>query len=506
MSLHQSVWLATAPRPSFPPLAGDLVVDVAVVGGGITGLTTALLLQRDGARVALVEADRIGAGTSGATTGKVTSQHGLVYSKLIDTHGEDRARQYAEANEAAISMIEELAAEASADCRFQRASAFVYALDDEDVPRIAAEHAAAVRSGIAATITTDIDLPFAVPSALRFDDQAHLHPGRYSAALARMLADAAVPVYEHTRALEVVEEANHATVRTAHGDVHADQVVVATLLPIVDAGGFFAKARPSRSYGVAARLRRDAPSGMHLSAGSPTRSTRPWNDGDGQGLIIVGESHVTGHDGADPGRWGALERWARQHFDVESFEYRWSSHDYETFDHVPYVGRSPRTERILVATGFRKWGLTNGTAAAVILRDLVAGRENPWREVFDATRIGGPTTVAKLVAENVHVGKQFVTDWAGRLSAVSVQHLEPGDGGLVEVDGRVVGAHRRPDGTIEAVSATCTHLGCTVHWNAAETSWDCPCHGSRFGTDGAVLAAPAVRPLDRIEVESDIDD
>lgn len=503
MSVRESVWLATADMPTFPALPGDLSVDVAVVGGGITGLTTALLLQRDGARVALLEGDRIGVGTTGRTTGKITSQHTLTYARLIDQHGEHKARQYADANQWAIDTVERLATETSADCRFERAPAFVYTTTPDERGSLEAEHRAADRLGLPATLTTDVDLPFPVELALRFDDQAHLHPGRYAAALARTAAREGVELFEHTRATGVSERTDHAIVRTPHGDVRAEHVVVATLLPFVDVGGFFAKSRPVRSYGVSVRLRTEAPAGMHITVGSPIRSTRPWLDGDRRGLIVVGESHPTGNDEAGPARWGELERWTREHFDVESFEHRWSAQDFTTVDLVPYVGRSPRTQRTFVATGFNKWGLTNGTAAAAVLTDLVAGRHNPWAEVFDSTRIGDAATVAKLVEENVKVGARFVKDWAGRVSARSVEHLAPGSGGLVEVDGHVVAAHRRPDGTIEAVSATCTHLGCTVHWNSAEASWDCPCHGSRFDVDGTVLAAPAVEPLEPVQVDDD---
>jgi glycine/D-amino acid oxidase-like deaminating enzyme/Rieske Fe-S protein len=503
MSAHESVWLATSERPAFPALHVDVDVDVAVVGGGITGLTTALMLQRAGARVALVEGNRIGAGTTGNTTGKITSQHSLAYADLVERHGEDRARQYAEANQWAVTKVAELAGELAPDCRFEQASAYVYDTTGDHRGAIQAEYEAAVRLGLPATLTADVDLPLPVALALRFDEQAHLHPGRYVAGLARGLAAAGATVVEHTRALAVDERDDRAIVRTATGTVSADHVVVATLLPFVDIGGFFAKARPVRSYGIAARLAGDAPAGMHIDTGSPSRSTRPWLDGDRRGLIVVGEGHATGHDDAGPGRWGALERWTRDHFDVESFEYRWSAQDYTTVDELPYVGRSPRTRRTYVATGFRKWGLTNGTAAAAILTELVQGREHRWHEAFDATRIGDAGTVKQLVEENVHVGKRFVRDWAGRLTARSVAHLAPGDGGIVEIDGHVVAAHRRADGSVAAVSATCTHLGCTVQWNGAESSWDCPCHGSRFAADGSVLDAPAVEPLAPVDVDTD---
>jgi glycine/D-amino acid oxidase-like deaminating enzyme/nitrite reductase/ring-hydroxylating ferredoxin subunit len=502
MSQHRSVWLATADSPTFAPLAGDLDVDVAVVGAGITGLTTALLLQADGARVAVIEAGRVGGGTTGGTTGKLSSQHDLHYRQLIDDHGTHEAQVYADANQQAIETIARLADECEADCQLTRTPSYLYTLDPDRVDDLRAEDEAARSVGLPSTFTTTTDLPFEVAGAVRFDDQAHFHATRYTAALARTLAARGATIVEGTRAMGVEEDGDTATVQTEHGSVRAEQVVIATLIPFLDRGGFFAKMRPQRAYGVAARLVSDAPAGMHMNVGGPTRSTRPWLvDGEPRGLIVVGENHETGHDEPTPERFGALERWAREHFPVESFEHRWSAQDFVPADMRPYVGRSPRSERVFVATGFKKWGLTNGTAAAEILASVVNGRDHAWLPAFDATRIGDANAIKELIKDNVHVGARFVKDRLARLRAESIEHLAPGEGGVVEVDGETVGAYCAPDGSYEAVSPTCTHMGCSLAWNAAETSWDCPCHGSRFATDGAVLDGPAVRPLDVVEVE-----
>jgi glycine/D-amino acid oxidase-like deaminating enzyme/nitrite reductase/ring-hydroxylating ferredoxin subunit len=505
MSQHRSVWLATGDHPTFEPLRSDLDVDVAVVGGGITGLTTALLLQRTGASVAVIEADRIGAGTTGHTTGKLSSQHGIKYQQLIKTAGEEKARIYAQANQQAIGRVRELAEEIGADCNYEAAPSFLYTTSPDGASDLEAEHEAAVRLGLPSSLTTVTDLPFPVEQALRFDDQAHFHAARYTAALARTLAERGVQIVEHTRAVGVAEEGDRATVNTEHGDVRAGHVVIATLLPFLDRGGFFAKVRPKRAYGIAAVLRSGLLTGMHMTIGSTTRSTRPWVDGDRRGIIVVGEDHETGTTDAEPARYGALEDWARSNFDVESFEYRWSAQDFIPADGMPYIGRSPRSSRTFVATGFQKWGLTNGTVAAEILTDLLGGRDHPWLQAFDATRIGDPSTFKDLAKDNLKVGAHFVGDRLLRLRSDSVEDLAPGEGGMVKVDGKTVGAYRSPAGTLHAVSLTCTHMGCTVKWNSAETSWDCPCHGSRFDCDGAVLNGPAVRPLSQVEVQIDQD-
>lgn len=500
MSEHRSVWRATAPATSHPGLRDDLDVDVAVVGGGLVGLTTALLAQRDGARVAVIEAARVGSGTTGGTTGKVTSQHSLCYDELLRRAGEETAQRYADANQEAIEIVARLADETGADCRFERAPAYVYSTRAEDRPAIEAECEAALRLGLPAVLTTDVDLPFPVASALRFDDQAHFHAGRYCEALARAIGAGGGTIVEQTRARGVDEHDGGVTVHTDAAEVRAHHAVVATLLPITDPGLLFARARPSRSYAVAARLRGDAPAGMHISVGEPTRSTRPWVEHDRRGLVVAGEGHPTGEGAPTPARWGELERWTREHFDVESFAYRWSAQDYLTPDGIPFAGRAARSEHTYVATGFKKWGITNGTAAATLLAALVAGRDHPARALYDPARIGDPGAIAQTVGDNIGVAAHLVGDRVGRLGARSLSELDRGEGAIVRVDDRALGAYRDPEGHVHAVSLSCTHLGCTVQWNGAERSWDCPCHGSRFGVDGDVLAGPAVRELERIEV------
>jgi nitrite reductase/ring-hydroxylating ferredoxin subunit len=241
---------------------------------------------------------------------------------------------------------------------------------------------------------------------------------------------------------------------------------------------------------------------MYISAGTPTRSLRPWPGGGETGFVIVGEGHEPGAAEATPARWGDLERWANENFGVESFDYRWSAQDYSTADSIPYVGRSPLTENVYVATGFRKWGMTNATVAADILASLISGTPHPDAGVFDAGRIGDLAAVGKVIKDNVHVAGHFIGERLKRLTVPSITEMSPGEGRIVDADGHAVAAYRTPDGDFKVVSATCTHLGCTVKWNAAETSWDCPCHGSRFDVDGRILNAPATRPLEVVNVDT----
>ena len=464
MRPNPSHWLLTEPPdPSYPPLTVSATADVVVVGAGITGLTTALLLLDDGASVVVLDAHPIAAGTTGSTTAKVTSLHGLTYDRLLREQGEDRARQYADANQTAVGLIADLVAGTGADVQLERRPAITYTTDPDRVGEIEAEVAAAQRLGLPATFTRDTGLPYDVAAAVRFDDQAQLHPRRYCRALAEAVVAAGGAIHESTRVMKV-DEADGAVVAEVEGGptVRAQHAVVATLLPFVDAGGFFAKAHPYRSYAMAVRTAGEVPQAMCYGVDSPSRSTRTLRFDDGsEGLVVGGNGHKVGAEPDTEGQYADLERWGRETFAVESVEARWSAQDYETVDGIPYIGRSPRTSRILVATGFKKWGMTGGTVAARLLSDRLAGRPNPTAPVFDATRVDAGPSLKTFLEENLDVARHLVGGHARRL---------------------------RGQGT-----PTCTHLGCATNWNPAERSWDCPCHGSRFAEDGTVLEGPATK-------------
>lgn len=499
-----SVWPATAERPRFATLdAGRKaeVVDVAVVGGGIVGLTTALLAQRRGLQVTVLEAANVGGGTTGRSTGKVTAQHGLIYAELVDRHGEDRARQYADAMRAGIEQVADLAVELEISCDLTRAPALAYTQQPEQRSRIEDEARAAARLGLPARVTDRTDLPFDVEAAVAFDDQIHFHPSRYLAGIADAFTAVGGQIFEGTRVTAINEKRDRTVeLTTPTGTVAANQVVVASLLPPGLLGGYFARTRPSRSYGLAVRLRGPAPTSMAISVDSPSRSTRPWLDPGPNGLIVVGNGHETGAEPETEARYADLEGWARATFDVEAIDYRWSSQDYLTPDRLPYVGHPPTSDAVLVATGFQKWGLNIGTVAAMVLADVLVGKENPWLPVFDASRIGDVRTVGRIIKDNLKVGQELIAGRRHDPKARPVSELRPGEGGLVDLDGDTVGGYRDPAGVLHTVSVRCSHLGCPLHWNQAETSWDCTCHGSRFSPDGSVLDGPAVKPLARPDV------
>ncbi|MFN2464109.1 MAG: FAD-dependent oxidoreductase [Candidatus Dormibacteria bacterium] len=496
---NPSIWIDSPTGPNYEPMVRDRRVDVAVIGAGITGLTTALLLKRQGAKVAVLESDQVCSGVTGYTTAKVSALHGAIYSRLEEHHGAETSRIYAEANVAGLEHVAALVDELGIACDFERHSAYTYSEVAASVGQIRAEVAAAQRAGLKAAFTTDTDLPFPIAGAVELPEQALFHPRKYCLALAAAVDGSGSAVFEMTRAVEVSED-DLVEVKTQSGrSVKADNVVLATHLPFLDRGLFFVRTAPYRSYATALRLRGDVPQGMYLSIDEPSRSLRPIPGVGDNMLLVGGEGHKSGQEPDTNARYHALEVWSDERFAGAAITHRWSAQDYMPADDLPYVGRlSAGSRRLWTATGFQKWGMTNGTAASIVLSDLVAGRENPWAKTFDSLRLDVGGSARKVAAENLNVAEQFVGDRLGSLAPPTASTLARGRGGLVEKDGHKVAAYRDTNGDLHSVSAVCTHLGCLVSFNTAETTWDCPCHGSRFDVDGHVISGPATRDLTQL--------
>ena len=495
---EESPWLSTTDGPRYPPLDGDRTVDVAVIGAGIAGLSTAVHLAEGEQTVAVIERDRVGRAVTGHTTAKVTSQHGLTYHRLLGTVGEARARQYATANQRALEEVADRSG--GFDAEFERASAYVYADGADDREQVREEARAAKRLGLPATFVGGeaIDLPYETAGAVRFTEQGQFHPRKYVLGLAGRVKAEGGEVFEGTRATDM-RVGQPCEVGTENGTVSADHVVCATHFPVFDRGGYFARMKTKRSYVLGVRVAGDSPSGMYYNTGDPYRSIRT-HEVDGEALVLIGgENHETGRGGSTTERYERLEAFVRTHFDVEEVAYRWSTQDYATFDGIPYIGRlGPVGESVYVATGFGGWGMTGGVAAGRIVSGLILRGEHPQREVFSPTRIDGESAKT-LVTHNAAVGAQFTADWARALVASEEATLRPGEGTVVKTDDGPVGVSRDESGEVSAVSAVCPHMNCVLRWNDGEGSWDCPCHGSRFTRDGKVLDGPAIEDLPRRE-------
>jgi glycine/D-amino acid oxidase-like deaminating enzyme/nitrite reductase/ring-hydroxylating ferredoxin subunit len=493
---HESFWIDTGPpQPEHPALEEDVRAQVAVIGAGIVGITTALLLAEAGVDVVLLEANELARGVSGHTTAKVTSQHGLIYDRLSSSFGAETARTYGKANEAGLDWIAERVE--GIDCDFRRRPAYAYATDESKRSKVEAEAKAATAAGLPVTLVESTPLPYPVAAAVRFDNQAEFHARNYLLGLAEQLSEAGARIYEHSHAVQV-DSRGACIIRTPGGRVTCDRVIVATHYPFLDRSLAFARVYPQRSYALVCRIADAAPEGMFISADSPTRSVRAVpHDGD-ELLLVGGEGHKTGTGGDTEERYRRLEDFARAHWEVESVDYRWSSQDNTTADGLPYVGPlTPRADRVFMATGFAKWGITNGTVAALILANLAQDREHHWAPLFNPNRLDLRASASTLLKENAEVGFHFVGDRLRRRGTRPIEDLAPGEGDIVSHDGEKVAGYRDDNGNLVAVSTRCTHLGCQVNWNAAERSWDCPCHGSRFAPGGEVLHGPAVHRLER---------
>jgi glycine/D-amino acid oxidase-like deaminating enzyme/nitrite reductase/ring-hydroxylating ferredoxin subunit len=465
-----------------------------VVGGGLVGLTVADRLRREGVSVAVIESQRVGAQVTGRSTAKLTALHGLIYTDLIRSHGEASARLYAEANLAAIEYIGEQAAARGIDCQFERTAAYTYTASGQGLAAVRDEVAAMQRLGLGAEFVKELPLPFPVAGAVCMAGQARFHPRLWLVALAQAIPGDGSHVFERTRVLDVHEGSPHRVV-TDRGSVLARHVVIATNLPILDRGLFFAKAYPRAHVVLAVRLDGEAPDGMFLGIDAPRVSLRGSRDEYGPLLVVTGAGFRPGHADVAAQR-DALERFVRDRFPVQAIPFWWSNEDYDAMDRVPFAGCMTRkARRLYTATGFSGWGLSNGTAAGLLLADRILERPNPYAELYAAPRWRVRAGGREFLSKNLHVGREFVGDRLQALRAAPAERLARGEGGLARFQGELVAAYKDEAGALHTLSPRCTHMGCLVAWNRAEQTWDCPCHGSRFDRDGRVLHGPAVRDL-----------
>jgi glycine/D-amino acid oxidase-like deaminating enzyme/nitrite reductase/ring-hydroxylating ferredoxin subunit len=491
-----SLWLDTTEQTEFPAMDGDRRVDTAILGGGIAGVTAAVHCKEAGQDVALIEKNRVIEGVTGKTTAKVTSLHALVYHQLLKKHGRRRVEGYADANSAAVEEIADRVEAHDIDCNFGRIPAYTYAADESERSEVESEVSAAKSLGLPATFVADPPFPERTPGAVRFDEQAHFHPREYLLDLVEEIPGEGSHVFENTKATDI-EDGSPCRVETTGGTVTADSVLVATHFPIEDPAAYFARQFPKRSYILAVTLASEPPQGLFYRKSDPYFSVRPYPGAEGNLTLVGGQNHKTGQGGSTAERYRTLERQAREHLDVESVEYRWSTQDYNSADRIPYVGQlGPGIENVYAATGFGGWGMTNGTAAGMLLAQFAEGDPDElWAHAFDPERIDPEAGAKEFLKENLDVGKEFTRDWAKAPFRGKEPNVAPGEGEVVRRDGKQLAVARDEDGELHVASAVCTHMDCIVHWNDAEQSWDCPCHGSRFSVDGDVLDGPAVEDL-----------
>lgn len=492
----RSYWIKSTERTNYPTLEDDIYVDVAIIGGGIVGVTSAFLLKQHGVRVALIDANRIGEGATGFTTAKITSQHHFIYDKLINTKGTYFAKQYADANEKAISFIEFMTREYNIDCDFERLPAYMYTRDENYLEAIDKEAEAALRLGISARTITNMPLDINIKSAVMFENQAQFHPRKYILSLAKEIPGDGSYIFENSPVVDIDNRKPVEVITRSGKMVVAPKVIIASHFPCYDGMGFYlARLRPQRSYAVGIETEELFPKATFINAESPGRSLRAHTyDGNKQIVIIGGDGHKVAHGDSFEHHYDNLLKFARSNFRIENILYKWSTQDYITLDSVPYIGNLTQSkDNIYVATGLGLWGMTNGTTAARILVDKILNRDNPWEEIFSPSRDLDTTAYKSILVENTDVAKELlISKLKSEDHAIT---LAKGEGKVVKLHGNKYGAYRDDEDKVHLVDITCTHVGCELKWNDGEKSWDCPCHGSRFSYDGEILEGPAVNKL-----------
>lgn len=504
LSQTQSLWLKTGPVKRFPCLESDLTVDVAIVGAGITGLTAADLLTRSGKRVAVIDLGRVGQGETGHTTAHLTELFDISYRDLISKFGLEGGRLACQASRKAIQRIEANVLSYGIDCDFMRIPGWKFTEDVQDIEDLEAESEAAIQLSVPNSLVYDTPLPFRIERAMRLDHQGQFHPLKYISALANEVTAGGSFVFENTRVLEI-EDGSPCQVITERGTVRAKDVIVAANVPILNKFLLISKIAAYRSYVIAFKCR-PAWESNHLfwDMNRPYHYIRRQDINGDIYLIVGGEDHKTGQDDHTETHYKKLEAWCRERFVFDQVSDRWSGQIIHPVDGLPYIGRNSLADHVYVATGYSGTGMTFGTVAGMLLSDMILGQSNPWEPLFDATRVKPWAAVRSYLSENVDYPTHLISDRLTPAEEPSMTAIRENEGALVRVGGKKVAAYRDPVGQMHLLSPVCPHLGCYVHWNEAEKSWDCPCHGSRFDPMGKLINGPAVSDLKSEMNEEDL--
>ncbi len=476
----ESIWTQGIDIPHRESLKGTISAEVAVIGGGMAGILTAYLLQRQGVQAVVLEAERIGSGQTKNTTAKITSQHGLIYHQLTENFGRIKASQYAKANERAIGEYRRIIQKEHIDCHFEELPAYIYSYDKAGQMEREAE--AARRLGIDAEFVTETELPFPVKGAVRFGGQAQFHPLEFLRAIAEPLT-----IYEQTP-VKTIEDMH---VFTKEGIVLAKHIVIATHYPFLNVPGYyFMRMHQERSY-VLALENAIKLQGMYIGVdNSSSYSFRSYENL----LLLGGGQHRTGENSAG-GRYKMLKKAAKGFYPNSQIKAAWSAQDCMPVDGIPYIGQfSSSTPHVYVATGFQKWGMTSSMVSAMVLTDSILEKDNIVADIFSPLRFNLSVSAKTLAQDTLQSVKGLAREFFAP-PRDQMDKLPNGHGGVVEHEGHKIGVYKDEQGKVYAVSTKCTHLGCQLEWNPDELSWDCPCHGSRFDYKGNLIDNPAMENL-----------
>ncbi|MCE3281851.1 MAG: FAD-dependent oxidoreductase [Chitinophagaceae bacterium] len=497
-SLWQDAMPVYKPKHKIIP---EQVVDVLVVGGGITGLSTALALQKAGQLVLVIESHTIGFGTTGGTTAHLNTFLDTTYDHIERDFGEKGAQLVFQATSEAIESIRKNTEEYNIDCGFGYKDGYVFAQNKDQAEALEKLVQASRKAGMEIHYTDDLPIPVPFEKAASFTKQAQFHPTRYLYGIAEALENAGGMIVQQCRA-EHFESNVLTEVRTNLGVIRARKLIFATHIP-PSINLLHFRCAPYRSYALALKLNDgNYPDALVYDMYDPFRYYRT-QEADGQKyLVIGGEDHKTGHNDNTDFCFSKLDSYASKYYDIEEVSFKWSSEYFEPADGLPYIGHLPGfADNVFVATGFSGNGMVYSHVAALLLRDLITTGQNPFQHVFDPNRIKPVAGFSNFVKENADVVREFIGKRLSKEKIESLVEVGKGEGKVVKYEGESIALYRDDRGTLHAVNPVCTHAKCIVQWNNSEKSWDCPCHGARYTADGKVLTGPASKDLEIVELK-----
>ncbi len=495
----ESIWTHKAKETTFPQLKENITVDVAIVGAGITGLSTASYLMNRGLKVAIVEANHVGYGVSGFNSGHLTSMLlDMKYSSIHHDFGTEKTQLVGQCQVDAINMIEANIRQYGMDCEFKRIPGFLYAEQPDQVKALEKEFNATQQANVPCELIDHAPLPFNTHKAILLPEQARFHPLKYVQGLAQAVAAQDELLFENTHVVGI-DQGEQCVVKTRSGTITANKVVLGTHTPIGLWPSIQTRLEPIRSYIIGVRVNDIIADGLYWDMDEPYHYMRLTEDENGPLLIIGGEDHKTGEKEDTATCFKGLEEYAHRHYDVRSIDYHWSAQLYDPVDGLPYIGPTQAAPNVYIATGFTGEGLTGGTYAGKIIADAILGVDNAWAAVYRPDRVKPLASAAGFISENVGTVAHFVGDRLKPSEAQTEAEIPAGKGCILMKEGKKVAAYKDESGKVHLMSPVCTHMGCHVNWNNAEKSWDCPCHGGRYDATGHVIDGPPVKNLDKIE-------